>query len=91
MGKKTPNHAVIDSQSSKTNNRCEAKGFDGNKKVKGRKRHISTDTQGRLLHAEVHAANNGDTIMGTVVAKATVKKFKSVKTFSVDMGYRGTF
>ena len=42
------------------------------------------------MHAEVHAVNNSDTIMGTVVAKATVKKFKTVKTFSVDMGYRGT-
>lgn len=30
------------------------------KKVKGRKRHIVTDTQGHLLHVKVHAANEHD-------------------------------
>ena len=41
----------------------------GEKKVKGRKRHIVTDTQGHLLHVKVHAANIHDTKMGGSVFK----------------------
>ena len=36
----------------------------GEKKIKGRKRHIVTDTQGHLLHVKVHAANTHDTVSG---------------------------
>lgn len=34
----------------------------GEKKVKGRKRHILTDTLGHLLYVQVHAANTHDTV-----------------------------
>jgi transposase len=36
------------------------KGFDGNKKVNGRKRHIVVDTLGLVLVVVVHAANQHD-------------------------------
>lgn len=36
------------------------KGFDGNKKVQGRKRHIVVDTLGLILVVVVHAANQHD-------------------------------
>jgi len=37
--------------------RGEQRGYDGGKKVKGRKRHLLVDTQGLVLKAKVHAAN----------------------------------
>jgi putative transposase len=62
----------------------------GEKKVKGRKRHIITDTQGHLLHIKVHAANTHDTKGGCDVFDRAKEKFPSLKGFSADEGYRGT-
>jgi len=46
-----PTAAIIDSQSVKTTHIAEAeRGYDSEKKVNGRKRHIVVDTLGRLLH-----------------------------------------
>lgn len=45
-------------------NKCEEKGIDGGKKIKGRKRYIVTDILGCLLHVKVHKANEHDTIAG---------------------------
>jgi putative transposase len=38
----------------------EQRGYDGAKKVKGRKRHLLVDTQGLVLEAKVHSANVQD-------------------------------
>jgi transposase len=62
----------------------------GGKKVKGRKRHIVTDTQGHLLHVKVHAANTHDTVAGCQVFKETLDKYPSLKGVSADEGYRKT-
>jgi len=55
-----PSLAVIDSQSVKTTEVGGEHGFDGAKKVNGRKRHILVDTMGNLLKVIAHAANIGE-------------------------------
>lgn len=62
----------------------------GGKKVKGRKRHIVTDTQGHLLHVNVHAANTHDTVAGCHVFEAALQKYPTLKGVCADAGYRKT-
>ena len=47
----SPKAAVIDSQS------VRVRGYDAAKKITSRKRHILTDTDGRLLAARVHSVD----------------------------------
>ena len=61
------------------------------KKVKGRKRHITTDIMGNLLVIKVHAANIHDTKSGCYVYQATKIKYPIIKGGCGDAGYRGTF
>jgi putative transposase len=52
---------IIDSQSTKTNGvGGEARGYDGGKKVRGRKGHLFVDTEGLVLKAKVHSAKVPD-------------------------------
>lgn len=57
----SPTAAIIDSQSVKTGAEArDAVGYDAGRRVKGRKRHLVTDTLGLVLRIEVHSAGVQD-------------------------------
>lgn len=57
----SPTVAIIDSQSVKTGAEArDAVGYDAGRRVKGRKRHLVTDTLGLVLRIEVHSAGVQD-------------------------------
>jgi hypothetical protein len=65
------------------------RGYDAAKKITGRKRHILTDTDGRLLAVRVHPANVQDRDGARLALKASRATFPFVETVFADGGYGG--
>ena len=65
-------------------------GLTEGKKIKGCKRHITTDNNGNILCVKVHAANTHDTKAGCDVLDETLDKYPNIKRIIADNGYRGT-
>ncbi len=84
-----PSAAMIDSQSVKTAQMAESRGFDGNKKVKGRKRHIVVDTLGFPLIVKVHDATLSDGKQSVAIFQTLFLWFSSIKLVWADAAYKG--
>lgn len=84
-----PTAGVIDSQSVKTTESGGICGYDAGKKIKGRKRHILTDTQGFILAAVVHAADIQDRDGAPAVLATARYRFPFMRHVFADGGYAG--
>ena len=86
-----PTAAVIDSQSVKAADTVGAatSGFDGGKKIKGRKRHIAVDSNGWLLAVLVTAASVQDRDGGHRLVALLRERFSTITLVWADGGYAG--
>jgi transposase len=84
--------AALDAQSVKTscNVRESEQGIDAAKKIKGRKRHIVTDTLGLLLAVIVTAASMSDTAAGRDLLDVVALEHPTVNKVWVDGGYQAS-
>jgi transposase len=89
--KKAPTAAILDSQSVKTAGQGGPCGYDANKKIKGRKRHLLTDTLGWLLGLDVSAADVQDRAGAKPVMREAAVQFGRLAKTWADSGYAGQF
>jgi putative transposase len=83
---------IADSQSAKSAEGGESRGFDGGKMVSGRKRNLLVDTLGLVVLAKVTAANVQDVHAGKQLFSALLQKperLTRLEKIFADGGYRG--
>lgn len=85
--KRTPTAAIIDSQSIRTAEGGELRGYDAGKKITGRKRHLAVDTLGMILAVAVHGADWQDHDGACFVLRNLHQRFRRLKVIFADSAY----
>lgn len=91
----TPSVGIIDSQTADSSlmpcskKVYEDRGFDANKKLKGRKRHIVVDSLGLILVVFIHSASILDRNGAVEVFRLLNERYESIKKVFADAGYNG--
>lgn len=87
----SPSAGVIDSQSVKTTESGGPRGYDAAKKIKGRKRHIVTDTQGHLVALHVHPASIQDRDGAVGLLQIVAAHYPKLLHLFADSAYAGEY
>jgi putative transposase len=85
--KSTPTVAIIDSQSIRTAEGGEERGYDAGKNITGRKRHVAVDTLGMILAVVVHSAGVQDQNGAEWVMDKLGEQFRRLKVIFGDSAY----
>jgi putative transposase len=80
----------MDGQSVKTTERGGVRGFDGHKRVKGRKRYILVDTLGLPIASRVEPANISDRRAAFLLLGGLGPLFPDIRTVIADAAGKGT-